>query len=90
MAVAFHDLAARVRAIVASWTARDSAARGPKAELAELRERLNALESMVEGLQDAVYRQSVQLDRRFDGLERRLGPDEMARALSEDARKRGL
>jgi hypothetical protein len=68
----------------------DAAASGPGQELTALRERVNALEAMVEGLQDAVYRQAVQQDQRFDELERRIEPDVLARALSEDARKRGL
>jgi len=91
VAIAFHDLLARARASIASWAAPDEdSTGGPAAELAELRERLNALEAMVEGLQDAVYRQSVQQDHRFEELERRLEPDELARVLSDDARKRGL
>jgi len=48
------------------------------------------LESVVEGLQDAVYRQAQQHDRDLEELRRRTEPTEIARALSEDARRRGL
>lgn len=52
--------------------------------------RLDALEAMVEGLQDSVDRQARRQDDRMDALERRLDPGELARVLSDDARKRGL
>ena len=62
----------------------------PTAEHLALVERVNALEAMVEGLQDAVDRESRRHDDRLDELTRRLEPEELARALSDDARKRGL
>jgi hypothetical protein len=52
--------------------------------------RLDALEAMVEALQDAVDRQATRHDERLNQLARQLQPSELARALSEDARKRGL
>jgi hypothetical protein len=55
-----------------------------------LERRISHLEGLVEGLQDAVHRDSVRRDEEAARLERRTAPDEMARALSEDARKRGL
>ena len=48
------------------------------------------LERALEGLQDAVYRQAVRGDKRVDELRRRTEPEELARELSRDARKRGL
>jgi hypothetical protein len=45
---------------------------------------------MIEGLQDAVYRQSVHHDKEVEELAARLEPEEIARALSADARRRGL
>jgi hypothetical protein len=65
---------------------------GARAEagVEELRERVDRLETVVEGLQDALYRQSVREDTRINEMRRRTEPDEMARALSEDARRRGL
>ena len=59
--------------------------------------RLNALETRVkhqeaelEGLQDAVYRQAVIEHRNIDELRQRMDPAQIARDLSEDARRRGL
>lgn len=55
-----------------------------------LEARLSHLEAAHEGLQDAVYRQSVLADENVDELRRRLRPGRLARDLSDDARKRGL
>lgn len=52
--------------------------------------RVDHLESVIEGLQDAVYRQAQQHDRDIEELRKRTDPSELARALSADARKRGL
>jgi hypothetical protein len=52
--------------------------------------RIDHLESLVEGLQDAVHRESVRHDQQAAHLERKTEPQQMARALSADARKRGL
>ena len=56
----------------------------------ELYERLERLETLVEGLQDAVHRVSMRHDELIEELQKRTDPAEMARALSEDARRRGL
>ena len=48
------------------------------------------LESALEGLQDAVYRQAVLEEQHIDQLRRRTEPEQMARDLSRDARRRGL
>lgn len=61
-----------------------------EATIEELRARLDALEAMVEGLQDSVDRETRRLNERIDALARRLEPAQLARALSDDARKRGL
>ena len=58
--------------------------------LASLERRVSELEELLEGLQDAVHRESVRRDEEAARLQRRTAPREMARALSEDARKRGL
>jgi uncharacterized coiled-coil protein SlyX len=55
-----------------------------------LERRVSHLEELVEGLQDAVHRESVRRDEEAARLQRRTEPREMARALSDDARKRGL
>jgi hypothetical protein len=61
-----------------------------RGELAALRERVDSLEAMVEGLQDALYRQAVHHDDQIDDLVRRTSTEEVARSLSADARRRGL
>jgi hypothetical protein len=52
--------------------------------------RVADLEEMVVGLQDAVHRDAVRRDEQFARIERRIEPGELARALSDDARERGL
>jgi hypothetical protein len=52
--------------------------------------RVTDLEEMVQGLQDAVHRDSVRRDEQAARLERKTEPRELARALSDDARERGL
>jgi hypothetical protein len=56
----------------------------------DLTARVERLESVVEGLQDAIYRQARLHDREIEELRKRTDPAELARALSADARKRGL
>jgi hypothetical protein len=48
------------------------------------------LEEMLEGLQDAVHRDAMRRDEQFARIERKIEPRELARALSDDARQRGL
>ncbi len=55
-----------------------------------LHQRMDALEKLVEGLQDAFHRETVRHDAQFDELQKKTEPDAIARALSEDARRRGL
>jgi hypothetical protein len=62
----------------------------PQPDLQPIFARLDALEAMVEGLQDSVDRQVRRQDERLDEMARRIAPDELARSLSADARKRGL
>jgi hypothetical protein len=58
--------------------------------LAKLEARVAHLEAALEGLQDAVHRDSVRHDERITALQRKVQPAEIARALSSDARDRGL
>ena len=58
--------------------------------LEALETRVAHLESALEGLQDATYRQATTQDKRIDELQKRTAPDQIARALTDDARKRGL
>jgi hypothetical protein len=62
----------------------------PPEDLQRLRERLEHLEALVEGLQDAVHRDSIRHEERMTELERRIQPEVLAKALSDDARRRGL
>jgi hypothetical protein len=73
------------------FTRRHSAPRRGSAAAAEdVSQRLDRLEAMVEGLQDALYRDSQRQDQRIEDLHQRTQPGHMAKALSDDARKRGL
>ena len=55
-----------------------------------LEQRVEHLEALVEGLQDAVHRDAVRHEQRMSELERRTEPEVVAKALSDDARRRGL
>jgi hypothetical protein len=49
--------------------------------------RVERLEAALEGLQDAIHRQAVLRDEQIDELDRPTKPHQIARALSQDARK---
>jgi uncharacterized coiled-coil protein SlyX len=55
-----------------------------------LEARIQHLETALEGLQDAVYRQAQLGEERRDELRRRMEPGQMAIDLAQDALKRGL
>jgi hypothetical protein len=55
-----------------------------------LEARIEHLERELEGLQDAVYRQAMLEDENIGELRRRTEPDQMARDLDENARRRRL
>ena len=69
---------------------------GVKAEAAyteqikALEARIAHLEAIVEGLQDAFHREAVRRGKQIEGLEAKTEPDEITRALSRDARERGI
>jgi hypothetical protein len=58
--------------------------------VAELERRLEHLESAFEGLQDAVHRNAVRHDAQIQAVVRTTNPETLARALTDDARRRGL
>lgn len=58
--------------------------------LGALEQRVAHLEGMVEGLQDAVHREMSRMNDEIEELHKRVEPGEMSRAISEDARERGL
>ena len=62
----------------------------PVARIDALERRVASLEGVVEALQDAVHREWVRHDDKTAELERKTRPHEIARALSEDARRRGI
>jgi BMFP domain-containing protein YqiC len=59
-------------------------------QLRALEARVEHLEALVQGLQDSVHRESSRHARRIAELEARTQPDALGRALSDDARARGL
>jgi uncharacterized coiled-coil protein SlyX len=63
---------------------------GWERRIATLEARVEHLEAALEGFQDAVYHQSVLEGRRIAELGRLTAPHEMARALSQDARRHGV
>jgi hypothetical protein len=76
------------------WRRRGREPRSPDADLvhkiATLEARMEHLEAELQGLQDAVHRQAVLEDEHIDELRARTAPAQLARDLSEDARRRGL
>jgi hypothetical protein len=65
----------------------------PKDDLHRLKlleARVERLEAALEGLQDALYRQSRLEDEHIGELRRRTEPEQIARDLSDHARKHGL
>jgi hypothetical protein len=74
----------------AADTAGQAPAAGHEWRIEVLEERVDQLEALLEGLQDAVHRDSVREDKRIAALEKRSEPAEISRALSRDARERGL
>ena len=62
----------------------------PDDRIASLETRVTHLESMIEGLQDSVHRETMRSKERLDEMERKIEPSELSRRLSKDARERGL
>jgi hypothetical protein len=58
--------------------------------LGTLEARMEHLERQLEGLQDALYRQATLEDEHVGELRRRIEPEQLARDLDQDARRRGL
>jgi len=63
---------------------------GWEQRLETLATRVEHLEAELEGLQDAVYHQAVREQENIDDLRRRTEPEQLARELGRDARRRGL
>jgi hypothetical protein len=84
----------RVVQLARGRRASDTASQAPDAaqerRIEALERRVDQLEALLEGLQDAVHRESVREGGRLDALEKRTAPSAISRALSRDARERGL
>jgi hypothetical protein len=63
--------------------------RKPDEQDPTLEARVAHLESMVEGLQDSVYRDSLRTHAQLEEMRKQLDPAELSRALSEEQRRRG-
>ncbi len=85
-------LIARIRQVRrASRAPEEAASPVPEQDqLLALERRLTHLETLVQGLQDSVHRESSRQAKRIAELEARIKPEAIGRALSEDARTRGL
>jgi uncharacterized coiled-coil protein SlyX len=88
-------LIARIRQLRRVFADTDERARpAPKDPVPDglraLEDRITHLERLVEGLQDSVHRESMRLGKRLTELETRVQPAALGKALSEDARERGL
>jgi len=58
--------------------------------LSTVEARVEHLEAQLEALQDALYRHQVLVEGNIGELRSRTDPEQLARDLSDDARKRGL
>jgi hypothetical protein len=90
-----EGLVARIRQIRRASAKADEPARSSTSgvgqdELRALEARITHLEQLVQGLQDSVHRESMRQGQRIAELEARIQPAALGRALSEDARERGL
>jgi uncharacterized coiled-coil protein SlyX len=93
-----RDVAALAERISGAWRAfraEPGAAGAPPApeverRLSSLSARLEFVETALEELQDALYRQSQREDERHADMRERTDPARLARDLSADARRRGL
>jgi uncharacterized coiled-coil protein SlyX len=62
----------------------------PDERTTSLERRVSHLESMIEGLQDAVHREALRNNARLEEMEKHIEPAELRRRLSQDERERGL
>ena len=90
-----EGLVARIRQIRRAAEAPDEPGRPPTVtpeqdHLRALEARITHLEQLVQGLQDSVHRESARHAKRIAELEARTRPAALGKALSEDARARGL
>ena len=63
--------------------------RKPDERVQALERRILHLEAMIEGLQDAVHRESIRTDERLEEFRKQVEPAALSRALSAEQRRRG-
>jgi hypothetical protein len=90
-----EGLIARIRQIRRAAANADEPASPPpgaskRNDLSSLEARIAHLEQMLQGLQDSVHRESTRQSARIAELEARIEPASIVKALSENARDRGL
>ena len=90
-----EGLIARIRQIRRASADAEYGGRPPKHdseqdELRALKVRLADLEQLVQGLQDSVHRETTRLSKRITELEAQVQPAALGKAISDDARRRGL
>ncbi len=90
-----EGLVARIRQMRRVPAQPDARAPRPQADPAQdepsmLEARVAHLEQLVQGLQDSVHRETMRLTKRVTELEASIQPATLSKALSEDARERGL
>jgi TolA-binding protein len=59
-------------------------------QLRSLEQRVEHLEALVQGVQDSMHRESLRQSARLSELEAQIQPAALGKALSDDARARGL
>ena len=91
------DVAAFKAGVIRLWHRGGAAASSPplpdavwERRLESVAARVEHLEAELEGLQDAVYRQAILEQEHIGDLRRRTEPEQLARDLGKDARRRGL
>ena len=90
-----ESLIARIRQIRRGSATGNEAAQPPESvpeenRLRALEARIEHVEALVQGLQDSVHRESLRHAKRIAELEARIRPEALGKALSDDARARGL
>lgn len=84
-----EGLIARIRQIRRTAVPPRTASANPNGEHT-LEARVEHLEQLLEALQDSVHRESERQERRITELEAQIQPAALGKALSRDARERGL
>jgi hypothetical protein len=90
-----EGLVARIRQVRRAAATREparppSAAASEQDHLRALETRIEHLEQLVQGLQDSVHRESSRHEKLIADLDARIQPGALGKALSDDARARGL